>query len=96
MRKKGKLPAATLSEKYALEYGFDEVEIHQDAFAKQGARVLLVDDLIATGGTAEASVKLICAAGGECVESCFLLNLIACEGKKRIESLAPVFSVLDI
>ena len=97
VRKKGKLPAETLSEKYALEYGFDEVEIHRDAFAnKPKARVLLVDDLIATGGTAEASLRLVRAAGAECVESCFLLHLVACGGKKRIESLAPVFSVLDI
>ena len=60
IRKKGKLPFTTVSEKYSLEYGFDEVEIHIDAFGdKKNARVVLIDDLIATGGTAQAGVKLI-------------------------------------
>jgi len=59
IRKKGKLPSTTICEKYELEYGFDEVEIHIDAFNKQNARVLIIDDLIATGGTAEAASKLV-------------------------------------
>ena len=59
VRKKGKLPYTTVAEKYALEYGVDEVEIHIDAFPKENARVLLIDDLIATGGTAKAAVSLI-------------------------------------
>lgn len=97
IRKKGKLPATTISEKYALEYGFDEVEIHLDAFVeKQEAKVLLIDDLIATGGTAEASIRLIQSAKGECVEACFLLNLLECDGIQKIKALTPVFSVLDV
>ena len=97
IRKKGKLPAATIAEKYALEYGFDEVEIHIDAFGpKEGARVLLIDDLIATGGTAEAAAKLIRDAKGECVEACFLIDLTFLEGRKKVEPFAPVYAVLEV
>ena len=97
IRKKGKLPAATISEKYALEYGFDEIEIHLDAFrGKEGARVLLIDDLIATGGTAEAAVKLIRDAKGECVEACFVIELTFLDGREKVEKLAPVYSILEI
>ncbi len=97
IRKKGKLPGAVISEKYALEYGFDEVEIHIDAFrGKEGARVLLIDDLIATGGTAEAAVKLIADAKGECVETCFVIELTFLKGRERLEKLTPVYSVLEI
>ena len=96
IRKKGKLPFTTIAEKYSLEYGFDEVEIHIDAFKKRGARVLLIDDLIATGGTAEAAVKLIQSAHGECVEACFLLNLKELEGARKIATLAPLYTLLDI
>jgi adenine phosphoribosyltransferase len=68
LRKKGKLPYTTVSEKYALEYGFDEIEIHIDAFRDvKNPKVLLIDDLIATGGTAEAAVKLIQKVGGDYV-----------------------------
>ena len=73
IRKKGKLPAATVGHDYELEYGFDRVELHVDAIAK-GERVLLVDDLIATGGTAEAAVKLIEKMGGVVVEVCAVID----------------------
>ncbi len=97
VRKKGKLPATTVCEKYELEYGFDEVEIHLDAFCNnENARVLLIDDLIATGGTANAAAKLIKNVKAELVEVCFLLNLKFLEGDKRVEEHAPVYSVLDI
>lgn len=97
IRKAGKLPYTTISEKYALEYGFDEVEIHLDAFgAEKGAKVLLIDDLIATGGTAVAAATLINKAGAECVEACMLINLTFLEGKKKIEAITPVYSVLDV
>ena len=97
IRKAGKLPYTTISEKYALEYGFDEVEIHLDAFGEEkGAKVLLIDDLIATGGTAEAAATLINKAGAECVEACMLINLTFLDGKKKIEAITPVYSVLDV
>ena len=95
IRKKGKLPYTTISEKYALEYGFDEVEIHIDAFREiEGARVLLIDDLIATGGTAFAAANLIEKSGGKCVESCFIMSLDFLGGSKKLEEIAPVYSVL--
>lgn len=96
VRKKGKLPATTVCEKYELEYGFDEVEIHLDAFPKKNAKVLLIDDLIATGGTANAAAKLIKHLNVNLVEACFLLNLKFLEGDKRVKEHAPVYSVLDI
>lgn len=97
IRKKGKLPSTTVCEKYELEYGFDEVEIHLDAFLeKEGARVLLIDDLIATGGTAKAAAKLVNDTKATLVESCFLLNLTFLDGKKKIQEISPVYSVLDI
>lgn len=97
VRKKGKLPATTVCEKYELEYGFDEVEIHLDAFKEdENAKVLLIDDLIATGGTANAAAKLIKNVKADLVEVCFLLNLKFLEGDKRVEEHAPVYSVLDI
>ena len=78
IRKPKKLPYETFSCKYDLEYGSDELEIHKDAFKnKKDAKVLLVDDLIATGGTAKASFELIKKANGKCVEACFLINLIS-------------------
>jgi adenine phosphoribosyltransferase len=95
VRKKGKLPYTTISEKYSLEYGFDEVEIHIDAFRGiKDARVLLIDDLIATGGTAFAAANLIEKSGGKCVESCFIMSLDFLGGSKKLENIAPVYSVL--
>jgi adenine phosphoribosyltransferase len=92
VRKKGKLPYTTVAEKYSLEYGFDEVEIHIDAFPKENARVLLIDDLIATGGTAKAAAKLINKVNAICVECCFIAELTFLNGKEGIES--EVYSVL--
>lgn len=95
VRKKGKLPYTTVAEKYSLEYGFDEVEIHIDAFdAKEGAKVLLMDDLIATGGTAKAAANLIDRVGAHCVEACFIMELGFLKGRESIN--APVYSVLQI
>ncbi|PAU99339.1 adenine phosphoribosyltransferase [Helicobacter sp. TUL] len=97
IRKKGKLPFTTVSEKYSLEYGFDEVEIHIDAFGdKKNARVVLIDDLIATGGTAQAGVKLIQTLGAQCVEAVFILHLCELGGKAKLEELCDVHCVLDI
>ncbi len=95
VRKKGKLPYTTVAEKYSLEYGFDEVEIHIDAFdSKEGAKVLLIDDLIATGGTAKAAANLIDKVGAHCVEACFIMELGFLKGRDGIS--APVYSVLQI
>ncbi len=97
IRKKGKLPSTTICEKYELEYGFDEVEIHLDAFHnKIGAKVLLIDDLIATGGTAKAAAKLVKDTQADLVEICFLMNLTFLDGAQKLEEFAPVYSVLDI
>ena len=93
IRKKGKLPAATFSKDYALEYGTDQIEIHTDAFAP-GERVLLVDDLIATGGTAEAAATLVREAGGDIVECAFIIELPDLGGAKKLEQLGlNVFSL---
>lgn len=86
VRKKGKLPFSTMSQEYDLEYGTDVVEIHTDAIAKD-ARVLLIDDLIATGGTAEAAVKLITRAGGNVMAASFVIELPVLGGRERLEAL---------
>lgn len=98
IRKPGKLPYTTISEKYSLEYGVDEVEIHIDAFKSQKAKpnVLLIDDLIATGGTAKASVDLINKVGAHCLEACFIINLTFLQGDNQIKKQTPVYSVLEI
>jgi adenine phosphoribosyltransferase len=85
IRKKGKLPAATVGEDYELEYGTDRIEMHTDAIDK-GEHVLLVDDLIATGGTAEAAVKLVQGTGGKIVECAFVIDLPELGGRKRLEA----------
>ncbi len=84
IRKKGKLPAETIGHDYALEYGTDRIEIHTDAISK-GEKVLLVDDLIATGGTAEAACVLIEKMGGKIVECCFIIDLPDIGGRARLE-----------
>lgn len=84
IRKKGKLPAETVGQDYELEYGIDRVEIHTDAISK-GEKVLLVDDLLATGGTATASASLIEALGGEIVECAFVIDLPDLGGSKRLK-----------
>ncbi|MFP4327465.1 MAG: adenine phosphoribosyltransferase [Paracoccaceae bacterium] len=86
VRKKGKLPAATISEAYTLEYGEAVVEMHDDAIAA-GETVLLVDDLLATGGTAEAGIKLIERLGGRIVGCSFIIDLPDLGGRKRLEAL---------
>jgi len=97
IRKKGKLPYTTISEKYALEYGVDEVEVHIDAFsAVQNPKVLLIDDLIATGGTANAAAKLVVQAGGECVEACFILGLTFLDGIKKLEEKTKVYTLIEM
>ncbi len=97
IRKPKKLPFETFSCEYELEYGTDRIEIHKDAFrGAKNAKVLLVDDLIATGGTALASYELIKRAGGVCVEACFLLNLTALKGSLKLAELTSVYSVLEI
>ena len=98
IRKPGKLPYTTISEKYSLEYGIDEVEIHIDAFKskKEKPKVLLIDDLIATGGTATAAVNLINKAGAQCVEACFVLNLTFLQGDAEIKKVTNVYSVLEL
>ena len=84
IRKKGKLPAETIGHDYELEYGTDRIEIHTDAIDK-GEKILLVDDLIATGGTAEAACKLIEKMGGKIVECCFIIDLPDIGGHARLE-----------
>ncbi len=97
IRKRGKLPYTTISEKYSLEYGVDEVEIHLDAFrGEKNVRVLLIDDLIATGGTANAAATLIKQAGGECVEACFVVTLTFLDGYKNLEEKTPVYSLIEV
>jgi len=86
VRKKGKLPFTTISQSYSLEYGTDQVEIHVDA-VKAGDNVLLIDDLIATGGTAEAAIKLIRTAGGTVIGSSFIVDLPDLGGRKRLEAM---------
>jgi adenine phosphoribosyltransferase len=89
IRKKGKLPWRTLAQEYSLEYGVDTVEVHEDAIAK-GERVLIVDDLIATGGTAEAAAKLIRRAEGEVAGAAFIIDLPELGGVARLNRLGIV------
>ncbi len=98
IRKKGKLPYTTISEKYALEYGFDEVEIHIDAFEcdKKNPNVLLIDDLIATGGTAKAAINLINKSGANCKDACFVIDLTFLNGTKELDKATDIYSVLEI
>ena len=93
VRKPGKLPAAVIRETYSLEYGQDAIEMHVDAVGK-GSRILVADDLLATGGTALAACNLVEKAGGEVVECCFAIELTFLKGRAR---LAPreVFSLLQ-
>lgn len=95
IRKKGKLPAETVAQEYALEYGADVIEVHKDAIS-EGDQVLLVDDLIATGGTAEAAIGLIQILGGEIVECGFVVDLPELGGRQRLEGLGQkIFTLCE-
>ncbi len=83
IRKPGKLPAETISESYELEYGTDTIEMHVDAFGS-GAKVLMVDDLLATGGTMSAACKLVAKAGGEIIGATFVIELSFLNGRDKI------------
>ena len=87
VRKKGKLPCETISEEYALEYGTATIEIHKDAI-QPGQKVVIVDDLIATGGTTEAVIHLIKSLGGEVVKVVFLMELEGLKGRERLKDYA--------
>jgi adenine phosphoribosyltransferase len=92
-RKPGKLPAAVHRQEYALEYGNDAIEIHQDAI-RAGDRVLIVDDLIATGGTAKAAADLITKVGGRVIGATFMIELTFLPGAQRLEPV-PIYSLLQ-
>ena len=95
IRKPGKLPAETIKQDYKLEYGSDQIEIHIDAI-KEGERVLIVDDLIATGGTVEAAVKLVQKMKGEVLECCFIIDLPDIGGSRKLELMGQnVFSLCE-
>lgn len=95
VRKQGKLPAETLGHDYELEYGSDRVEIHTDAITP-GERVLLVDDLVATGGTALAAATLISKLGGTLVECACVIDLVSLGGRKRLETAGiPLFALCE-
>ena len=95
LRKPGKLPYETISQDYELEYGTDQIEVHIDAI-DSGDKVLIVDDLIATGGTAEASVKLVQKMQAEIVECCFIVGLPDLGGSARLENLGQkIFTLCE-
>jgi len=94
IRKKGKLPHTTVRIAYSLEYGLDEMEIHEDAVEK-GERVIIVDDLIATGGTAEGAVKLLRQMGAEILAACFIVDLPELGGADKLRKLdVPVRTLM--
>ncbi|WP_339388012.1 adenine phosphoribosyltransferase [Vibrio caribbeanicus] len=95
VRKPGKLPRTTISQSYELEYGTDTLEIHTDAITNQD-KVLVVDDLLATGGTVEATVKLIRQLGGDVEHAAFVINLPDIGGEQRLKSLGiDVYSICE-
>ena len=93
VRKKGKLPCETVSIEYALEYGSAVIEIHKDAI-KPGQKVVIIDDLMATGGTTEAIIKLVEQLGGEVVKTVFLMELAGLNGRSKLEGY-DVASVIN-
>jgi adenine phosphoribosyltransferase len=93
VRKPGKLPYKTYRATYALEYGTDSLEIHRDAF-KKGARILIIDDLLATGGTAQAMANLVKKMGGRLAGIIFLIELTFLNGRKKLKNL-PVSSIIQ-
>jgi adenine phosphoribosyltransferase len=92
VRKPGKLPWKTHKETYDLEYGQDSLEIHQDAI-HPGDRILVLDDVLATGGTAAATIRLVERAGGEVAEACFLIHLSFLQGHEKLKS-TPFYSII--
>lgn len=94
VRKPGKLPAATYSAEYALEYGSDRLEIHQDAFPP-GSRVVVIDDLIATGGTAAATAQLVAQTGSTVAGFGFVVELLALAGRQRLPTEIPIASLIQ-
>lgn len=93
IRKPNKLPAETYSQEYELEYGTDKIEVHKDAFP-EGANVLIVDDLLATGGTAEAACKLVKKTGANLVGIAFLIELCDLNGREKLEGNGKIISML--
>ena len=93
IRKKGKLPHATVRIAYSLEYGVDEMEMHRDAI-QPGEKVILIDDLIATGGTAEGACKLLKQMGADIVAACFVIDLPDLGGRKKLEDMGIVVRTL--
>ena len=93
VRKPGKLPAATFRASYQLEYGEDELEIHRDAF-REGARVLIIDDLLATGGTSLATAELVEKLKGKIIEIAFLIELTFLKGREKLKGY-PLFSLIE-
>jgi adenine phosphoribosyltransferase len=93
VRKKGKLPYKTVSQSYALEYGQDSIEVHEDAIRK-GDRVVIIDDLIATGGTIKAAIDLAEKLGGEVVECAFVIDLPDLKGKEKIKEYS-IFTLVE-
>jgi len=94
LRKPGKLPYDSIKESYDLEYGSAALEIHKDA-VKKGERVLIIDDLLATGGTAEAACKLVQKLGGEVAATSFLIELLFCHGREKLEKYGKVETFLQ-
>ena len=95
IRKPGKLPAETIDQDYKLEYGTDTIEVHVDAIEKD-EKILIVDDLIATGGTAEAAVRLVQKMKGDIVECCFIIDLPDIGGRDRLENMGQkVFTLCE-
>jgi adenine phosphoribosyltransferase len=92
VRKPGKLPWKSIKETYELEYGKDSLEIHEDAIA-QGDKVLVLDDVLATGGTAAATIRLVERVGGNVVEACFLIQLSFLNGHEKLKS-TPIYSII--
>ena len=95
IRKPGKLPSKTIHQEYKLEYGTDRIEVHDNAIEK-GEKILIVDDLIATGGTVEAAVRLVEKMQGEIIECCFIIDLPDIGGRARLENMGQnVFTLCE-
>lgn len=93
VRKPGKLPAETISQEYTLEYGVDKLEIHRDALSAN-AKVLIVDDLLATGGTAEAAALLVQKAGAKVSGFAFMVELNELQGRKKLQNIADTYCLI--